>query len=77
MSCYQVAKDASTVRPDHSPFTAALLQTLTRPDLTLNDVIPEITKFVMDDTKEKQIPGMTTSGFKPAGARTVLFPTGN
>ena len=73
MSCYQVAKDASTVRPDHSPFTAALLETLTQPDLPLGFLVSAIKDAVVGDTAGVQVPEVKHD-LGQAGARTILFP---
>ena len=68
-----VAKDQSTVMPEHSPFTAALLSNLTRPDLNLSLLVPAITDAVKADTCGMQVPNVRHDlGMK--GATTILFP---
>ena len=72
----QVAKDASTVLPDHSPFTAALLTTLTKPELPLGFLVSSIKDAVMRDTGGLQVPEVKHD-LGEAGARTVLFRQGD
>ena len=68
-----MAKDASTVLPEHSPFTAALLGTITKPDLPLGLLVPCIKDAVVKDTAGVQIPEVKHD-LGQAGALTVLFP---
>ena len=72
-SCAQVAKDASTVLPEHSPFTAALLSTLTKPDLPLTLLSSAVKDAVVKDTGGVQVPEVKHD-LSTVGALTVLFP---
>ena len=51
-----VALDEAKTRPGHSPFTSALLEHITRPDLSIGMLIPSVTDSVMKDTGGKQAP---------------------
>ena len=69
-----VALDDAKARPGHSPFTAALLEHITRGDLELSKLIPSVTDSVLKDTDGRQVPELKTSGLGLTGANLRLFP---
>jgi uncharacterized caspase-like protein len=65
------AEDASSRVPQHSPFTAALMEQLRQPGRQLRDLMPEVTSAVQADTRRKQTP-WASSSLTAAAARLTL-----